>query len=135
MSYLAGFDYDIFISYAHADKTFTNKLVKSLEAAGIRVWKDDKNIQGGAEWHQAIASGITQSKLVLNVLTPNSLESEFVEKELIFATYNAKKKIIPLRVKDCQPPLLLANLQYVDFYRKNYEKTFEDLLDLIRDNL
>jgi len=109
--------------------------VKSLEDEGIRVWKDTQKLQGGDAWQKAIASGITQSKIVLNVLTPNSLESEFVEKELIFATYNAKKKIIPLRIKECQAPLLLANLQYVDFYRKNYEKTFDDLLDLIQGNI
>ena len=58
-----------------------------------------------------------------------------MEKELVYAIDTAKKKIIPLRIKDVQPPLMLANLQYVDFYRKNYERTFEDLLDLIRDNL
>jgi hypothetical protein len=39
----------------------------------------------------------------------------------------AKKKVIPLRIKNVQPPLMLANLQYVDFYRKNYEKTLEEL--------
>jgi internalin A len=125
----------VFISYAHEDKTFANKLVKSLKAAGLSIWKDDSHIQGGAAWAQEIARGITQSKLVLNLLSPDSLESEFVEKELIYAIDTAKKKVIPLRIKNVQPPLMLANLQYVDFYRKNYEKTFEDLLDLIRDHL
>jgi hypothetical protein len=71
----------------------------------------------------------------LNLLSQSSIDSEFVEKELIYALDTAKKKVIPLRIKDVQPPLMLANLQYVDFYRKNYEKTFEELLDLIRDNL
>jgi len=84
---------------------------------------------------QELAVGIFQCKVVLNVLSLEPIESDSVKKELIFATYNAKKKIIPIRIKDCQPPLILANLQYVDFYRKNYEKTFEDLLDLIRDHL
>ena len=69
------------------------------------------------------------------VSTERTVESDFVEKELIYALVSTKKKVIPLRIKDVQPPLMLANLQYVDFYRKNYEKTFEDLLDLIRNNL
>ena len=125
----------VFISYAHADKTYANKIAKSLKAAGLDVWKDDSNIRGGAAWAQEIARGITQSKLVINLLSPDSIKSDFVEKELIYAIDTAKKKVIPLRIKDCKAPLMLANLQYVDFYRKNYEKTFEDLLDLIRDNL
>jgi hypothetical protein len=125
----------VFISYAHKDKTFVNKLAKSLAAEGIRIWKDDRSLEGGAAWLQEIAAGISQCKIVLNILSTASLESDSVEKELAYATYNAKKKIIPVRIKDVQPPLLLVNVQYVDFYRKNYEKTFDVLLDLIRDNL
>jgi len=30
---------------------------------------------------------------------------------LIYAIDTAKKKVIPLRIKDVQPPLMLANLQ------------------------
>ncbi len=110
---------------------YANKIAKSLKVAGLDVWKDDSHIQGGAAWLQEIARGITQSKLVLNLLSDSSIEFEFVEKELIYALDTAKKKVIPLRIKDVQPPLMLANLQYVDFYRKNYKKTFEELLDLI----
>jgi internalin A len=126
---------EIFISYAHKDKSFVNKLAKSLTDVGIRIWKDDRSLEGGTAWLQEIAAGISQCTVVVNVLSIASLESDSVEKELAFATYNAKKKIIPVRIKDVQPPFILANLQYVDFYRKNYEKTFEDLLDLIRDVL
>lgn len=125
----------VFISYAHKDKAFVNKLAKSMADEGIRIWKDDRSLEGGAAWLQEIATGISQCKVVVNVLSTASLESDSVEKELAYATYNAKKKIIPVRIKNIQPPLILVNVQYVDFYRKNYEKTFEDLLDLIRDNL
>jgi len=116
-------------------ETFVNKVAKSLANEGIRIWKDDRSLEGGTAWLQEIAAGISQCKVVLNILSTASLESNSVEKELTYATYNAKKKIIPVRIQDVQPPLVIVNLQYVDFYGKNYEKTFEDLLDLIRDHL
>jgi len=125
----------VFISYAHEDEVYANKIAKSLKTAGLEVWIDNSKLQGGSAWVQEIARGITQSKLVLNILSQDSIESDFVEKEILYSIDTAKKKVIPLRIKNVQPPLILANVQYIDFYRKNYENTFNNLLELIKNEL
>ncbi len=73
----------VFISYAHKDKSFVNKLAKSLKAVG---WASGKMT---AAWKVVLLGckksqqGISQCKVVLNVLSTASIESDFVEKELL----------------------------------------------------
>src|SRR5262245_35617607 len=63
--------------------------------------------------------GVTKSRRTLAVLTPAYLESEWAEIENVMSQTlgpaNRAHRLIPLLKQDCQPPLRIAALTYIDF--------------------
>jgi formylglycine-generating enzyme required for sulfatase activity len=64
---------------------------------------------------------------VVVVLTPDSVESEWVEKELIFAS-SLKRKIVPLFLRQCDLRLIHINLHYIDIQGAKYQQNFHLVL-------
>lgn len=76
--------YDIFISHASEDLTEARWLRQTLGQAGWKsfVASDDLNLKvGSAEWSSTIDEAIDQSGLVLVIVSPDSLNSRWVEYE------------------------------------------------------
>ncbi len=117
----------VFISYSRRDLPFVERLVKDLQAAGLKVWYDLSGLEVGARWGKEIQSAIQNSQYAIVVLSPHSVESEWVEREFLLAN-NLKLKIIPLLYESCNLPLWVLNLHYIDMQGKNYESRFGELL-------
>lgn len=118
----------IFISYSRRDMIFVEKLAQDLVDAGYEVWYDLTNIEGGDRWAQEIQKGIDQSQIFVLVVTPNSIASEWVEKEYLSASQRGLK-IVPLLREHCQLPIWLLNIQYVDIVGMNYERNFRQIME------
>jgi hypothetical protein len=107
----------IFVSYARKDAQAANRLVGTLAKAGYEAWID-REIPGGELWKKRIVEAIEQSKAFLILLSPNSVASHDVRKELDIAE-NRKKLILPLVISPMKiPPEMeysLAGLQRIDF--------------------
>ena len=71
----------VFISYSRRDLAFVEQLAADLQAAGLDVWYDLSGLEGGARWSIEIEKGIRDSQYVLVVLSPDSVASEWVERE------------------------------------------------------
>ncbi|MCB0174944.1 MAG: TIR domain-containing protein, partial [Anaerolineae bacterium] len=111
----------IFISYAHDDRPFVDRLGEDLRRRGYIVWLDFEGIRGGEVWRQSIVDGIHASAVMLVVVTPDAMESGWVALEVQKAKEFAKP-IIPLIVKNLKSPVdqktyksLLAGIQYRNF--------------------
>jgi formylglycine-generating enzyme required for sulfatase activity len=120
----------VFISHAHQDAAFAQKLAADLRAQGFPVWIAPDSIQIGEEWPDAISRGLEESGVVIVALTPQALLSEWVRKETNAAIIlEAKKRIrfAPLDVADCEPPVLWSTYHYVPF-RTSYETGLDALL-------
>ena len=72
-----------FISYIRKDLAFVVCLAKDLKVAGLEVWYDLSGLEIGAHWGMEIQTAIQQSHYFIIVLSPNSIASEWVEKEFI----------------------------------------------------
>lgn len=118
----------IFISYSRKDLTFVEKLAKDLIEAGYDVWYDLTEIEGGDRWAQEIQLGINESEVFAIVVSPNSMASEWVEKEYLFASRRGMK-IVPLLYELSELPLWLLNIQYIDIVGANYTRNFHQILD------
>ena len=118
----------IFLSYSRKDKAFVKKIAKDLNEAGYDVWWDLTDIEGGDRWARKIQEGINQSEILAVVVSPNSIASEWVEKEFAFAS-RRKMKIVPLLYEECELPIWLLNLQYIDIIGANYARNFHEILD------
>jgi len=71
----------IFISYSRKDIDFAKKLAGDLEKADYDVWWDITDLRGGDDWVRTLPAAIQASQSFIIVLTPNSVESEWVQKE------------------------------------------------------
>ncbi len=74
----------IFISYAHDDTTFVDKLYAQLKGQGANVWRDTHNAVAGSLEKQVMRA-IRLNDVLLVVLSRSSVESDWVEAELEWA--------------------------------------------------
>ncbi len=72
----------LFISHASADDAFVAKLRQALEALGISVWVDSRNLLAGSKLAQEIEEKIEQAKQFLVVLSPSTINSSWVRREI-----------------------------------------------------
>ena len=73
----------VFISHAtHEDGAFANRLASDLERLGVDTWIAPKSIPAGEDWEQAIEQGIQTSPIFLLVITPSSMDSNWVQEEI-----------------------------------------------------
>ena len=94
----------IFISYSRRDLGFVEQLASDLKEAGLDVWYDLSDLVGGTRWRIEIENAIRISQHVVMVLSPDSVGSEWVEREYLFAN-NLKKNIVPILYRPCDLPL------------------------------
>jgi hypothetical protein len=91
------FEYDIFISYGHLDdedpggeeKGWVDLLVERLPRviAGYlgdkpRVWRDERSLRGNEKVHGAIHEGVTNSLLLVPIVSPRYVRSDWCRVEL-----------------------------------------------------
>ena len=106
----------VFLSYADADRATMEKIRSSLRRESITVWTNKTDIQTGEAFEEAIKRGIEQADNVVYLRSPNSVESDYSQKELEYAL-SLSKRIIPVLVgeTDSQKELpALRSLQYID---------------------
>ena len=117
----------IFISYSRKDIEFVERLVSDLKSADLTVWYDLSGLDGGTQWGTEIQRAIKQSQHFLLVLSPNSLESKWVQREFLYAE-KINLKVIPLLYLPCDLPMWLLDLQLIDLQGKNYQTNFDRVL-------
>ena len=114
------FTYDVFISYSSKDRPWVRtELLPRLEAAGLRACIDFRDFAPGAPTVDEIQRAVLTSRKTLLILTPNYLKSAWVEFEsLMLQTLdvaNRQRRLIPLRKAQCEIPLRISYLTYIDF--------------------
>lgn len=73
----------VFLSHSKADITFVQRLYDDLRHCQVDPWLDSEEIRHGEPWLDAIfGSGIPNCDAVLVYLTPDSIQSPMVKKEI-----------------------------------------------------
>jgi hypothetical protein len=100
----------------------------------IKYWYSAAHIAGAKQWHDEIGRALARCEWFLVVLTPHSVRSAWVKRELLFALnqdrYN--ERIIPILRKPCQYSSLswtLPEFQLVDF-TGNFDLGCRQLLNI-----
>ncbi|HET6400665.1 MAG TPA: TIR domain-containing protein [Candidatus Kapabacteria bacterium] len=99
---------DIFISYSSQDRAQAYQLIELLGSAGLSVWIDRSGIEAAASWSESIVDAIDACKAFIVMLSPASIVSPNVVKEVSLAS-EKRKKILPL---DLEPVELSKSIQY-----------------------
>jgi TIR domain len=117
----------IFISYARTDSSFTDRLEADLQARNFYTWVDRRKLEGGQVWLDELENAIERCHVLLVVLSPNAVKSDYVRMEYRYAQ-KLGKSVIPLEYQSCQKvPIDLNSLQWVSFTGE-YEKGLGELL-------
>jgi internalin A len=121
----------VFISYGHDDKAFVQELATSLAKDNIESWWDFDKLKGGHDWQKEIQQGIKRCDFFVVVLSPTSVDREWVLKEITYAN-EYKKKIIPLMLKECERPISIIEKQYIDFEKQTQNSALKELIELFK---
>lgn len=107
-----------FLSYAHEDKEFSERIAQELRKSGINVWMDKWEINAGDSLVQKIfMEGLSKCDIFLILISCSSAKSKWVKEELDYAMIKKIEgitKIIPLIKEKCEIPPPLRALKWVD---------------------
>jgi hypothetical protein len=103
----------VFISYSRADEEFVNKVVHTFDECGIQYFLDRKDINWGDYITRKVQQGLSECSAMLVIISPASLQSQWVPFEIGLAI-GEKKKILPLLTD----PTLQVPLYLSDFLHK-----------------
>jgi len=134
--------YSCFISYSSRDQDFAERLYADLQSRGVRIWFAPEDLKIGEKfWHRIDESIRIYDKLLV-VLSEHSVQSDWVEREVMAALEKEKQGktvLFPISlddaVKDCTAPWaadIRRSRNIGDFRRwkdhDNYQKAFGRLL-------
>ena len=93
-----------FLSYSSEDNAFVRRLYSGLQAGGVRCWFAPEDLPIGVKIRPAIDREIIGRDRFVIVLSANSIDSPWVEKEVETAFERAYKRgvpfLIPIRLDD-----------------------------------
>lgn len=87
--------YQVFISHSSADAWIARQMAKEIRALRIGVWLDEKDLAGGDKLNEAILAGIRACQETVVLVSPASIESQWVLYE-IGATDVLAKRVTPI---------------------------------------
>ncbi len=102
----------IFISHATKDDPFVKDLRVALESLNLPVWVDSRSLRGGDKLVPEIDKAIAEARHVIVVLSPNTVNSPWVRKEIAKALAIEKARqaqgfrVIPLMLPGIEPAAL-----------------------------
>jgi hypothetical protein len=102
----------VFVSHASRDDAFVKELREALESHSIPVWVDSRNLRGGAKLAPEINEAIEHARQVIVVLSPKTVNSPWVRKEITKALKVERQRkdegfrVIPLLLPGIEPSAL-----------------------------
>ncbi len=128
---------DVFISYSRRDNAdgFVTRLFDSLEAEQIDAWLDKQDIPPAFDFLKEIYPAIETADNFLYIISPDSVSSEYCQKELEHAI-KLNKRLFPVVRRDTKADTvhpLLRPLNWIFFIDDNgYDAAFNLLLQAIK---
>ncbi|MSR56966.1 MAG: toll/interleukin-1 receptor domain-containing protein [Planctomycetaceae bacterium] len=123
---------EVFLSHSSRDKVFARKLINTLHDHGVPTWYSGTNILGAQQWHDEIGAALQRCDWFAVILSPNSVKSEWVKRELLHALNDRRLsgRVILLLYRKCRSEKLswtLAQSETIDF-RGRYDEASRELL-------
>lgn len=125
---------EVFISYASKDRERVKGFVSLLHTAGISFWMDTSGIDGGGKWAKQIVQAIKGCKAGIVMVSPSSMVSQNVFKEVhLLSTHG--KKILPLYLEKSKVPddleYELAGIQFLNLFQGTPSNVFRAVLQAL----
>ena len=123
-----------FLSHNSKNKPLARRIGNILIDRNIDVWFDAWEIKAGESLTGKIGEGIMNSDIFIILLSPDSVNSKWVQEELKIGLHRRINednfKVIPILVEDCNIPPFLLDYLYIN-WQGNEETNIESLLQAI----
>lgn len=128
-------DWDFFVSYTRADRSWAEWIAWILEENRYRVLVQAWDFVPGTNWTQHMQDGTAHAARTIAVLSDDYLKSVYGSAEWLAAWQQdpdgAKRKLIPVRVADCDRPGLLAGVTGFDLFGRPEAQAKARLLEAV----
>lgn len=133
--------YDVFLSYTHKDEEIANRILDFLKTNNITAFLAQQHLDSGTILSRTISERIYQSKVMIVLMTENSIKSESVKAEVNMAMmreFENKIKVLPItigKINYTDMPMTLHHKMYFafdnDFGVRELNNLLEDLKSII----
>jgi hypothetical protein len=129
----------IFISYSRKNRDFALRLYNNLLMDGYWVWMDTR-LKEAIEWRPQIDANIKLSKQCIVILSPDAIDSKWVNHEISMA-YGRGQQIIPIRLQkqraDQELPICVEPIQLFNILEGevDYDGAFKRLKNILGEPL
>lgn len=128
-----------FVSYAHEDQEFVLALVEHLQTQGLDIRYDQVALRIGDSLIRVISREIAEGDFLIAVVSPDSVESEWCQKELALAMTQGidqkRVKVLPVRFRGAAMPPMLQDSYWGDADQDDVETLTRRLAAAIQANL
>lgn len=124
----------IFLSYARSDEAFARALSSQLVRRGFSVWSPGDEVLPGDNAWLRIGDALKKSKAMVVLLSPDSMRSEHVRREIEYALGdpNYEGRLFPVRVRPTEDiPWILRRFRTFDAGR-NAAKVSESIASALK---
>jgi TolB-like protein/Flp pilus assembly protein TadD len=122
---------EVFISYARSDKERVLALAGQLREAGVALWIDQSGIDGAAMWSEEIVNALENAKVLMLMVTENSVGSHNVVKEVVLAS-ERKSHILPVHLEATRIPqglkYPLAGIQHIEYFANDPSEGLKSII-------
>lgn len=123
----------IFVSYSHNDSEEVYRLLKLLQDRGLRIWFDKGGIPASVDFTEFIAQKIIDCEQVLFMVSPSSVNAEYVRMEIRSALENRKIPICVFLESTVMSPgmrMQIGGYQHIYKYEMNDNEFINSLMPI-----
>jgi hypothetical protein len=128
-------EWDFFVSYTQVDRSWAEWIAWELEKSGHRVLVQAWDFVPGSNWVQGMQDGATRAAKTIAVLSDAYLKSVYGQAEWQVAWADdpsgAARKLLTVRVQDCDRPGLLRPVVGIDLFGVTEAKARERLRSMV----
>jgi hypothetical protein len=106
----------VFVSYSRDDAAAVNLLLKELQRTGVEYWSDAA-LSAGQDWAEETDSAIRESTIIVLVVSPNYLRSNWSMLEAGAALARAREGsavIVPVILQPVDMPRIFSHFEAID---------------------
>ena len=95
---------EVFLSHSSQNREAADGVATTLRNHGVPVWYSPTNIQTADEWHDSIGAALGRCDWFLVLLSPSSVESKWVKRELSYALRHSRYDghVLPVVLATCE---------------------------------
>ena len=126
---------DVLISYSSRQMELAHEICGRIRENGIECWIAPESIPEGSSYQEMIPNAISTVKILVLVLTPEAVQSRWVQKE-IGSAIGANKVILPYQMSEFDLGtqfMFLLDGEQIMYHREEPEGDYSRLIGRIRE--